>query len=94
MFKPVSVHALPGFRLHVQYTDGVEGVVDLADLVGQGVFSLWSEPGAFEAVTIGSSGEIRWSDDVDLCPDAIYLEISGKSPRDVLPNLAKASVNA
>ena len=93
MFKPVSVKALPGFKLHLRYRDGVEGEVDLSPLVGKGVFALWNDPSAFENVSIGESGEIRWSDQVDLCPDALYLQITGKSPEEVFPSL-KANVNA
>ena len=93
MFRPVEIAPLPKYRLHIRFADGVEGVVDLAHLVGKGVFALWNEPRAFEKVTIGPSGEIRWSDRVDLCPDALYMQVTGKSPADVFPNL-KARVDA
>ena len=94
MFKPVKVTPLSGYKLRIRYTDGVEGEVDLSHLVGNGVFSLWNDPQAFSNVCIGSSGEIKWSEEVDLCPDALYLQITGKSPEEVFPSLAKASVNA
>jgi hypothetical protein len=94
MFKPVKVTPLPGYKLRLRYADGVEGEVDLSHLVGKGVFSAWNEPGVFERVRLGPSGEIQWSDEVDLCPDALYLEITGKSPEEVFPNLLKAQVNA
>ena len=93
MFQPVEIAALPNYKLHVRYADGVEGNVDLSHLVGKGVFALWKDPRAFENVSIGPSGEIRWSDQVDLCADALYLEITGKSPEDVFPNL-KAPADA
>ena len=90
MFKPVHVKPLPDFRLYLRYEDGIEGEVDLSHLAGKGVFALWNDPGAFEKVSIGPSGAICWNDEVDLCPDALYLEITGKSPEDVFPSL-KAS---
>jgi hypothetical protein len=93
MFKVSSVKALPGYRLRVTYANGVEGTVDLSDLVGQGVFELWNDPRTFAQVIVGDVGEIRWSDDVELCPDAVYLQITGQSPEEVFPNL-KAVVNA
>jgi hypothetical protein len=93
MFKPIEVRPLPGHRLYLRYDDGVEGEVDLSDLAGRGVFALWDEPGAFENVSIGGRREVRWSDTVELCPDALYLEITGKSPEDVFPNL-KTGVHA
>ncbi len=93
MFKPIDVKPLPGYRLHICFADGVAGEVDLSHLAGKGVFALWNDPKAFEKVSIGEGGEIRWSDDVDICPDSLYMEITGKSPDDVFPNL-KAAENA
>ena len=94
MFRVVDVNPLPEFRLRLRYSDGVEGVVDLSHLVGKGVFRIWDRPSAFEDVSIGSGGEIRWGDDVDICADALYMELTGKSPDDVFPNLKRAGVNA
>lgn len=94
MFQPVAVTPLPGYKLHLRYTDGVEGDVDLSHLVGKGVFALWNDPNAFREASIGPSGEIRWGEAVDLCPDALYLEITGKSPEDVFPNLARMPAHA
>ena len=68
--------------------------MDLSHLVGKGVFSLRNNPLAFEQVSIGNSGEIRWSDEIDLCPDALYMEITGKSPEEVFPGLAQVKVDA
>ena len=94
MFKPIEVRALPDYRLYVRYDNGVEGEVDLSHLVGKGVFAAWNDPGNFEKVSIGSSGEIRWNDQIDLCPDSIYMRISGKSSEEVFPNLPGATTNA
>ena len=94
MLKPVDVKPLPGYKLWLKYGDGVEGEVDLSHLAGKGVFRLWDDPGAFEKVAIGGSGEIRWGEQVDLCADALYLQLTGKSLEDVFPNLRKAGVDA
>lgn len=94
MFKPVEVRALLHYRLWLRYSDGTEGEVDLSDLVGRGVFKLWNDYSAFENVRIGGYGEIAWSDKIDLCPDALYLRLTGKTPEDVFPNLREISVNA
>ena len=87
MFNPVEVTPLSEFWLRVRYSDGVEGEVDLSHLAGKGVFSIWDDPQVFQAVTIGEAGEIRWSENVDLCSDSIYLEITGKTPEEVFPGL-------
>lgn len=94
MIRVVDVNPLPESRLRLRYADGVEGVVDLSHLVGKGVFRIWDHPGVFESVSIGSGGEIRWGDEVDICADALYMELTGKSPHDVFPNLKRAGVNA
>jgi hypothetical protein len=94
VFKPVKVKALANYKLWVKYSDGVEGEVDLSHLVGKGVFSLWDDYNAFQKVYIGSNGEIAWSDKVDICPDSIYMKITGKTPEELFPNLRKEVVYA
>ena len=94
MFKPIEVRALSGYRIWVRYPDGVEGEVDLAHLAGRGVFSLWNDYSQFEKVHVGPGDTIAWSDEVDLCPDTIYMRISGKQPEEVFPKLAARLLNA
>jgi hypothetical protein len=50
MRKVLKVTALRGYRLELEFDDGVHGTVDLADLAGKGVFALWSDRRAFEQV--------------------------------------------
>ncbi len=85
MFHPVEVRTLPNYRIWVKYADGMQGEVDLSYLVGKGVFSIWNDRKKFAKVRIGETGELIWDDDVDLCPDSIYLKISGKSSEEVFP---------
>lgn len=94
MPKLVSVEALPQYRLRLAYSDGVKGEVDLSDLVGQGVFSVWTDPEFFGRVSVGSGGEISWDDNVDICPDAIYLEITAKTPEELFPSLTPKGSHA
>lgn len=94
MFKPVEVRALPNYRLWVKYSDGIEGEVNLSHLVGKGVFALWNDYTAFEKVYIGSSGEIAWSYEVDICADSTYMKITGKTTEQLFLNLRTAKVYA
>jgi hypothetical protein len=94
MFRPVKVNALPGYRLRVEFADGVAGEVDLSHLVGKGVFALWDDDTAFEQVYIGDAGQIAWSDAIDICSDAVYIEITGKTPEELFPSLAAEAVGA
>ena len=45
-------------------------------------------------VRIGASGELLWTDQVDLCPDSLYLKITGKLPEDLFPFLKGESAHA
>ena len=81
-------------RLELQFEDGVSGTVDLSEAVGEGVFALWRDPLAFDQVRIGSSGELVWCDRIDLCPDALYLKVTGKNPEDIFPTLRDQSTHA
>ena len=85
MFKIAEVKVLQGYRLWLRYADGVEGEVDLSDLSGRGVFAAWNERRFFEDVRIDDSGGLAWGNHLDLCPDALYLRITGKTPDEVFP---------
>ncbi len=87
MSTVTEVKPLEDYQLWVKFSDGVEGNVDLSDFVGNGVFANWNDYREFEKVQIGPSGEIAWSDVIDMDPDAIYLKITGKKPEDLFPKL-------
>ena len=78
MKHPNHVTALPGHRLEISYPDGTVGVIDLSDSVGKGVFAPLQDEAFFKAVHVGEFGQIAWSEDIEICPDAAYLEITGK----------------
>jgi hypothetical protein len=92
--KITEVHVLEGYRLKLTFDDGISGTVDLSSLAGKGVFGIWCDRRAFESVRIGSSGELAWSDQVDLCPDALYLKATGKRPEDLFPALRNEPAHA
>ncbi|HBL27887.1 MAG TPA: DUF2442 domain-containing protein [Acidobacteria bacterium] len=94
MLRPLEVRPLPNYRLWVRFPDGVEGEVDLSHLAGRGVFSSWNEPGVFQRAYIGRSGEIAWSEEMEICSDNIYLRLTEKSPEAVFSNLARVAVGA
>ena len=58
---------------------GAAGEVDLSSLVGQGVFSAWKDPACFASVSIGDAAQLCWTSDIELCADALYLDLTGKS---------------
>ena len=90
--RPVEVEARDHYRLRVRFDDGVEGEIDLSRRAGRGVFKVWDIPGVFERVSITSSRSIRWTEDAELCCDAVYLEITGRAPEEVMPSLSVYAV--
>jgi len=92
MLTPVAVTPLPEYRLRVEYTDGVSGEVDLSHLVGKGVFAAWNDPKEFETVTIGDHGQLSWGNKIELCSDAIYLEVTSKSAEELFSSVKAPSV--
>jgi len=89
MVKIAKFKVLPDYKLELVFDDGVCGVVDLSELVGEGVFSSWHDLHFFEQVRIGSFGELVWGDKIDLCPDSLYLTATGKKPEDLFPSLRR-----
>lgn len=87
MYKVSKVTVRDGYRLDLVFQDGTRGKVSLAHLAGKGVFSLWNEYAEFRKVKIGPAGELVWADKIDLCPDSLYLKVTGKAPEDVFHGL-------
>ena len=78
LYRIVDAKALPSYRLWVRFEDGVEGEVDVSDLVGKGVFKAWQDPEFFNQVYIDEeAGTVAWPGDLDLAPDALYRDVSG-----------------
>ncbi len=78
MIRPHTVEALPGFKVRVVYPDGVEGVIDLAADVGRGVLAPLADEAYFQTVHVGDYGQIAWSEEIEICSDAAYQEITGR----------------
>ena len=79
MLRPTHVEARERYRIWLRYSDGTAGEIDLSHLAGRGVFAAWQEPGDFERVHVAPHRAIAWDGDLELCPDALYMELTGKS---------------
>jgi hypothetical protein len=79
----VAAEPLPGFQVRVTFDDGVEGVVDLSDLVGKGVFARWREhPSEFFQVSVDAeAGTLVWPGGLDVAPDRLYHDALEAAPR-------------
>ena len=79
--KVTSVSAVEKYKLNVQYNDGTNGLVDLSDLAGKGVFQYWDEKADnfFNVYIAKQCGAIAWSDDLDIDPMNVYFQLKGIS---------------
>ena len=93
--KISKVKTLPDYRLDLEFDDGVRGIVDVSRKRRQRCLCpVGAIPFVFEQVSIGSSGELVWGERIDLCPDALYLKVTGKKPEDLFPALRNQSIHA
>ena len=94
MIRPTEVEPRDGYRTWLRYQDGTMGEIDLSHLAGRGVFKAWNERDCFETVRIAPAGGIAWGDDVELCPDALYMQLTGKAVKDVMPTTRVLAADA
>jgi hypothetical protein len=85
--KIIDAKALANFQLELRFDNGETGTVDLSSFTGRGVFEAWNVPGNFDAVSVTDEGAVRWPGDIDLCPDALYLRMTGKRADEIFPAL-------
>jgi len=79
MFPKVdSVKAVKKYTLHLSFSDGVEGLVDLSHLAGKGVFKQWESGDLFFQVHLDpETNAVVWNEILDLDSNSLYLNIRG-----------------
>ncbi|HOU15371.1 MAG TPA: DUF2442 domain-containing protein [Anaerolineae bacterium] len=82
MFPRVKqVRYLGDYRLELGFADGVVGELDFAArVVGRGgMFAPLEDVEFFKQVQVDpEAGTIVWPNGVDLCPDVLYSQVTGK----------------
>lgn len=74
----VSVKPISKYKIWLKYSDETEGEVELSNLAGKGIFKFWDLNDNFMSVYIDSDSKaIAWSDEIDLCPDTLFLTLKG-----------------
>jgi hypothetical protein len=94
MIRPTEVEPRNGFRIWLRYADGVSGEIDLSHLSGRGVFKAWEDRAFFETVHLSEAGAIAWGEEIDLCPDAMYMQLTGKSVDELKPGARATAADA
>jgi hypothetical protein len=74
-----NVTSLPQCKLMVEFEDGVQGVIDLLPWKGKGAFEFWNDEANFKSFTITKDKKIEWNEDIDMDPDAWYLQLINKT---------------
>ena len=79
--RPTAVAPLSGYRIWLHYADGVEGEVDLSHLADKEAFDQWRDRRFFQSVNLRPDGVVYWGDgdDIALCSDTLYLELTGQA---------------
>lgn len=80
-----SVRPLMSRTLEVEFRDGTTGSIDLHELIyssDAGVFEALRDDDEFACVYI-EHGAVTWPCGVDLAPDGMWAEITGKDPFEV-----------
>lgn len=78
----VSVRVLDGYRLHLRFDDGAEGVVDVNRCVRfEGVFAPLEDTAEFAKVTVDPELKtVVWPCGADLDPDVLHSLVTGETP--------------
>ena len=76
----VAVRPLEQHRLYLRFEDGIEGTVDLTDLVHfERVFAPLQDQAEFERVYVDAElGTICWPNGADLDPVVLYARVTGQ----------------
>jgi len=76
----LEVKPLERYRLLVRFEDGVQGVIDLSDLVRfEGIFAPLKDPEQFRQVSVNPElGVVCWPNGADLDPDVLYARLTGQ----------------
>jgi Protein of unknown function (DUF2442) len=84
----ISAQARHPHQLHLQFEDGVEGTVDLTQIIEfSGVFAPLRDPDYFATVQVDPEiGTIGWPNGADLDPDVLYSIVTQQT----IPDYAAA----
>ena len=81
MYRISKVQALEHHRLHVEFTDGVSGEVDLHGRLFGPVFEPLKAPDLFAQVSLDEFGAVCWPNGADLAPDALHQQLPAKQQK-------------
>jgi hypothetical protein len=84
MKKITALKVLDNYHVWLRFSDGMEGKVDFSSKPRTGVFAFWNSYENFRKARIGDCGELLWNDQLDFCPDSLWLQVTGEKPEVLL----------
>jgi hypothetical protein len=89
--KVQEVKYISDYIISIKFDDGVNGIIELNDLVQKGIFKVLQDKNQFAKVyTNGYS--IAWSNELEIDATNIYSELTGKNFGEILsPKLSHAT---
>jgi hypothetical protein len=77
----ISVKTLEGYQLYLCFEDGIEGVVDVSEIIEfTGVFAPLKDLYYFKKVQLHPElGTIFWENGADLDPDVLYARVANQA---------------
>jgi hypothetical protein len=81
--KVREVKYIAEYTISIKFDDGINGTIQLSDLVQKGIFKLLQDKSEFAKVyTNGYS--IAWSNELEIDATTIYAELTGKHFLEIL----------
>jgi hypothetical protein len=78
--KITDYKVLQPYQVWLRFDGGIEGTVDLSDFAQMPVFAPWKDEAFFKNMKVDGGRNVHWSEDLDLCPDSLYIRITGVNP--------------
>ena len=82
MIWVTEAHTLPEYRLHVRFSNGTEGEVDLGKFIASDQRPIVKElcdPAVFAAIRV-EMDTVVWANGFDLAPEFLYAKAQAHSP--------------
>lgn len=81
MLEVVDAKYVDGYRIHVRFNNGEEGVVDLTESLWGPVFEPLKDPAAFQRFEVSELFHtIIWENGADLAPEYIHDKMIEQAP--------------
>lgn len=70
---------MEGYKIFVEYNDGINGIIELSKWKNNPVFSDWNNEENFKNFKITNDKKIDWGNNIEMDPDSFYLQLINKT---------------